>query len=131
MTRAPVLKFEKVSSAGRSRLNQSIMYLYSRPSTGLSHAGYLFLSILLHVLPVEIDVAFAQLVVAHAVFVVNFDLESDVLNLIIHEVGERLIEDDVFAASLQRSHSSSARYSTTHYVQNFLLLFPRPHIIFD
>ena len=78
--------------------------------TGFS--GYLALSILLHqVLQVEVHVVFAQNVIAQGVFVVYSNLESALHELLVQE-GERLVEDDVFPASLQSSHSSAARYST-------------------
>ena len=78
--------------------------------TGIS--GYLALSILLHqVLQVEVHVVFAQNVIAQGVFVVYSNLESALHKLLVQE-GECLIEDDVFPASLQSSHSSAAGYST-------------------
>ena len=68
-----------------------------------SEAGYLALIILLpQVLQIQIQVVFAQQVVAlQGVLVVYLNLQSAVRKLLICE-GERLIEDHVFAASLQR-----------------------------
>jgi hypothetical protein len=51
---------------------------------------------------VEIHVAFAERVVAQVAFVVYSNLENAVHNLSIQE-RERLIEDDVCAASLQQN----------------------------